>query len=695
MASRRNALSLRSFSLSSGAWFFGVIAGWSLIAYSCARVIHTTHVDLAPQLAMTAFLLLGLELLPLVQGRGHDPEGVVMSTAFVCGLLFLWGPWPAILMLAVASMVADVRSATQWWKTIFNAGQYSLSVFAGYLVMLLAGRTPSLSHPLHHFQIADMLWVMGVWAVYFMVNLTLVAAAVSYRAPFRTLIVDDLPHYSAMTFSVLALSPLVSLVALSAWELLPLLLIPLLLLHHTAQMYLEREHAAAHDPLTGLPNRTTLTFALNTAFADFVHHGRPFGLMLLDLDDFKRVNDTLGHQVGDLLLVQFAERLRTSVRTADHVARLGGDEFAVLVFDADQDEVLQVAARLREALVDPIEVESVHLEIEVSMGVATCPDHATDGDALLRRADVAMYSAKTGHNGIQVYSPARDDNSADRLTLLGELREALAGDDLELHYQPKLSTRDGSTLGVEALVRWEHPRRGKVPPDLFIPLAERSGIMPMLTERVLTLAMAQIAAWRDADLWIPVAVNVSPSDLIGGRLIDIIVAGLHRHALPAGMLQLEITERMATQQLEEANNTLDRLRELGVTISLDDFGTGYSSLLRLHALPVDEIKIDRVFVSAMSEGPESVGIVKALIDLAHAFGLPAIAEGVETQEEWQQLDQLGCDGVQGWHVAMPMPHAQATAWVRNRTAVDQLPVRPQPYRDQRVPTGTSAREQVI
>jgi diguanylate cyclase (GGDEF)-like protein len=691
MTSRRNEFSLRTISMSSITWYASVAVGWTLIAYAVYRLAVTPEVDMVAELAMTACLLIALELLPLVQGRGHDPQGVVMSTPFGCAMLFIWGPWPAILMVAIASIAADARAGKQWWKPVFNAGQYSISLYCGYLVMVAAGNKPTLSDPLRSFSLADMVWVIGVWAVYFVVNLALVAAVLTFRRNFRSMFTDDFLHYSAMTFSVLALSPLVVILAETTWELLPLLLIPLLLLYYTAQLSLEREHAASHDPLTGLPNRSALSFALEEAFDEYTHTSRPFGLMLIDLDDFKLVNDTLGHQIGDELLTEFAERLRQSVRTADHVARLGGDEFAVVVLDADQDEMLQVATRLRTALVEPVPLSAVELEVEVSIGLAVCPEHGTDKDELLRRADIAMYTAKADRTGVAAYSVHRDQNSADRLSLLAELRKALNTDELELYYQPKLATRDGSTLGVEALLRWQHPQRGKVPPDLFIPLAERSGIMPLLTERVIGLALAQMAAWRDAGMYVPIAVNVSPSDLIGDRLTDVIIAGLDSYSLPAAMLQLEITERMATQQIEAANNTLHRLRALGVTISLDDFGTGYSSLLRLHMLPVDEIKIDRVFVAAMSEDTESIGIVRALVDLAHARGLPAIAEGVETQDEWQVLYSLGCDGVQGWHVAMPMPHAQATAWVKARTALSPLAPRAHPTLDR----GVTSHEKAI
>lgn len=663
----RNQFTLRGASTSSAAWYFSVAAGWPLIAYSAWRIV-TTHGDLhlAPAYSMTATLLVLLELLPLVQGRGHDPQGVVMSTAFTCAMLFIWGLWPAVIMVSIASVIADLRARKQWWKVIFNPGQYALSFGAAYLVMLAAGHPASLTAPLSHFHSGDLVWMSLSWVVYFTVNLALVAGVLAWSAPIGEIIRDDFWHYSAMTFSVLALSPLIVILCQESWQLIPLLLIPLLLVYYTAQMALEREYAAGHDALTRLPNRTTLQYELNQAFAAYFRENASFGLVLIDLDDFKTVNDTLGHQVGDELLTKFAERLSTFVRSSDLVARLGGDEFAVMVVDAELEEVQGVAERIRAGLVEPIELESMAVEVELSMGIAVCPDHGTDGAALLRRADVAMYRAKANRTGIQVYSPDEDPNTPGRLGIIGELRQALDADELELHYQPKTARLGGATIGVEALVRWRHPERGYIPPDHFIPPAERSGIMPQLTARVVSLALAQMAAWRDQGLHIPVAVNISPTDLIGDDLVDVVAGELADHDLPAEMFQLEITERIVTHQLEESQRTLHRLREMGVTISLDDFGTGYSSLLRLSSLPVDEIKIDRVFVSRMHEGPRSLGIVGTLVELAHALGVPAIAEGVETAEQQRQLEELGCDGLQGWHIARPMPRDAATAWIRNR-----------------------------
>ena len=577
-----------------------MILGWGLLAIACHQVTSTTLMKAGAPLAMTAVLLVVLELRPLVQGSGHDPQGVVMSTAFACAILFLWGLWPALLVVSIASLAADWRVRKAIWKTVFNVGQYNLSIAAGWLVMAISHRTPSLAHPLTTLHGSDLPWMIGACVVYFVANLALVSGALAYRSSFWAFLLDDFPHYSATTFSVLALSPVIVAVANTAWELLPLLLIPLVLVYKMAQMSVEQEHQAGHDPLTGLPNRTRLQASLNAELSRSRRDGRPFGLLLIDLDHFKEVNDTLGHHVGDQLLIHFSERLSNSVRPTDHLARLGGDEFAVIVPDANEAEVLRVAERIRASLVNPFALEGMWLEIEASIGLAMHPEHALLAEDLLRLSDVAMYVAKESRCGVATYSAHSDRNSADRLTLLGELRQALDDDALTLQYQPKVSLRDGSLMGVEALIRWQHPQRGFIPPDEFIPLAERSGIMYLLTDRVVTLALRQLDGWRAEGLLVPVAVNVSLTDLLGGRLVHLVLSGLNQYRLPPGMLQLEITERVVAQQTDDLNAILLDLDAVGVTLSLDDFGTGYSSLLRLQSLPVSELKIDRAFVSRLS-----------------------------------------------------------------------------------------------
>jgi diguanylate cyclase (GGDEF)-like protein len=665
---RKSAFSLRTLTLSSVTWYATVPVGWVLIMLAGYHVATIASVEQPAAFVMTAGLLIILELLPLVSGRGHDPQGVVMSTAFLCAMLFVWGVWPAMLSVGIASLAADLRAHKQWWKVLFNPAQYAMSVGAAYVAIYFIHGPITLDHSLPRLDRDDLVWIPLVWVIYFVVNMIIVDCVLSFTGPLLEILRDDLIHFTLMSFSVMAISPLIVVVAMHSWLVLPLLLIPLLLLYYTAAMSLEREHAAGHDDLTGLPNRNTLGFELDDALATYERDGIPFGLMLIDMNDFKRVNDTLGHQVGDRLLIEFANRLREQVRPGDFVARLGGDEFAIIVHDTDEAVGRAVAERLCTAISHSIDLGGLSLEAEASIGLAVCPDHGTDGGTLLRRADVAMYTAKANRTRVETYSPARDMNSADALGLLSELRQALADNALELYYQPKVSTTEGTPIGVEALIRWNHPVRGFVAPDEFIPLAEGSGIMPLLTERVVSLALAQIARWRDEGMAVPVAVNIAPTDLTGSELPRVVARGLREHDLPPGMLQLEITERIVTHAMDDAKRNLAQLHDLGVSISLDDFGTGYSSLLRLSSLPVDEIKIDRGFISAMSQGERAVGIVRALIDLAHTLGMPAIAEGVETASEMRLLETLGCDGVQGWHVARPMPAAEVTTWLRERAA---------------------------
>ncbi|SDJ27055.1 diguanylate cyclase (GGDEF) domain-containing protein [Frankineae bacterium MT45] len=658
-----NQPSLLKPSMFSGFWYASVLVGWGLLVVACAQVATASLTAAGAPLLMSAVLLVVLELLPLVQGRGHDPHGVVMSTAFVCSVLFMWGPWPAILMVSIAAIASDLRAGKHWWKVLFNVGQYSCSVAAGAVVIWLAGQHPSLEHPLPRFSVSDIGWVVGVWIVYFTVNLVLVSGVLAHRSSLRAELFDDFGHYSMMNFAVLGISPIIVVVAQNVWPLLPALLIPLLLLYRMAQMTLEKEHEADHDALTGLPNRSSMQFTLTGHLGHARRAGDTLGLMLIDLDHFKEVNDTLGHHAGDELLIHFAHRLRASVRPEDFVTRLGGDEFAVIIPAADEHAARDVAERILDSLSDPVYIQGMQLRIEASIGLAMHPEHGTQLEDLLRHADSAMYAAKESRQGIALYSAVRDRNSTDRLSLLSELRHALDQHTLQLHYQPKIGLADRSLLGVEALIRWDHPTRGFIPPDDFIPLAEQSGLMPMLTAQVIEIAVAQLRDWSQAGLQVPVAVNISPTDLTGHRLTHLLAQTTTAHGVAANMLKLEITERVVAEETEEMNSVLQTLHHMGVTLSLDDFGTGYSSMRRLKALPISELKIDRSFVSHLFDSTADVGIVRAIIDLAHALGMPAIAEGVETESEWELLHTLGCDAAQGWHIAPPMPATQITEWI--------------------------------
>jgi diguanylate cyclase (GGDEF)-like protein len=411
-------------------------------------------------------------------------------------------------------------------------------------------------------------------------------------------------------------------------------------------------HQALHDALTGLPNRTLLH---RRAERD-LRGDDPAAMLLIDLDRFKEVNDTLGHDYGDALLVEVAERLSAALRRGDTLARFGGDEFAVLVAGApDRAAVIELAGRLQEALRRPFALRGVAVELEASIGVALYPEHGTTAGRLLQRADVAMYEAKRGGHGIVTYTAERDPYSEDRLGLLAELRRAIERDELVLHYQPKVSLRTGELTGVEALVRWQHPIRGLLGPDEFVPLAERTGAAADLTRWVVDHALAQCAAWREDGIDLPVAVNLAAANIVDITLPDAIGALLERYGVSAERLECEISEHTVMADPVRATAVLGGLRELGVGLSLDDFGTGHSSLSYLKRLPLDEVKIDRSFVAGMADDDNDAVIVRSTIDLARNLGLRVVAEGVETAEVMDALRELRCDVAQGYHISRPLP----------------------------------------
>jgi diguanylate cyclase (GGDEF)-like protein len=427
-------------------------------------------------------------------------------------------------------------------------------------------------------------------------------------------------------------------------------------------------HQALHDHLTDLPNRTLLYERMEDAIAGVVRSGGMAALLLVDLDRFKEVNDTLGHDHGDRLLEEVAQRLRGTLRRGDTLARLGGDEFAVLVRDVpNRGVVAEVAGRLQDALARPFVLNGFTAVLDASVGIAYCPDHGSDVNVLVQRADVAMYDAKRSRTGIETYAEDRDPYSAERLQLLGELREAIAAGQLVLHYQPKVDVGSDAVLGVEALVRWEHLTRGLLPPGEFVPLAERTGAIGDLTEWVLDTALAQLREWRDEGLELTMAVNLAAPNIVDESLPVLIGGLLERHGVPGALLECEISEHTVMADPHRAISVLERLRALGVRLSLDDFGTGHSSLAYLKRLPLDEVKIDRSFVIGMAENSNDAAIVRSTIDLARNLGLEVVAEGVETEAILRDLGALSCDVAQGFFLSRPLPAEQLDAWLAART----------------------------
>ena len=423
------------------------------------------------------------------------------------------------------------------------------------------------------------------------------------------------------------------------------------------QHALDNERLAQRDTLTGLPNRAWFTTLTRQAVHSAERDAGKAAVLLTDIDRFREVNDTLGHHIGDQLLVAVGARLRKHVRDLDTVARIGGDEFAVLLPEViSVEEALEVADRLNGFLRAPFLVDGVSLEIGASIGIACFPEHGDDATRLLQCADVAMYTAKYAHRAM-AYDPTVDVNTPSRLALYGELRRGIDEDQLTVHYQPQVHVGTGRVVGAEALVRWNHPVHGLIQPDDFIPLAEQTGLIRPMTLVVLRTALRDCRSWHAAGHPLTVAVNLSARSLLDAGLVGEVSELLRESRLPASALELEITETTAMVDPVRSLVVLSELHALGVRLALDDYGTGHSSLSYLNQLPVDTLKIDRSFVTAMDTSDNAATIVRSTIDLARNLGLLVVAEGVETRASWLRLTELGCDSSQGYWLARPEPAA--------------------------------------
>jgi diguanylate cyclase (GGDEF)-like protein/PAS domain S-box-containing protein len=438
----------------------------------------------------------------------------------------------------------------------------------------------------------------------------------------------------------------------------------------------EVEHRALHDNLTGLPNRALLADRLSQSLRIAQRHGTVAGLLLIDLDRFKEINDTLGHHYGDQLLAQVGPRLAEGLRKMDTVARLGGDEFAVLLPTVrDVHGATEVAHKLQAALARPFQVEGVQLDVEASIGVVISGAHGDDASVLMQRADIAMYVAKQRNLGVSTYDREIDSNTPERLALVGDLRRAVHDDELFLHFQPKIDLPSGRLCGAEALLRWQHPERGLIPPDDFIPLAENTGMIGPLTSHVLNLALAQIRVWADQGHPLQVAVNLSARNLLDERFDETVHAFLSRHGVAAELLKLEVTESALMTDPIRAAEVLRRLAAQGITLSIDDFGAGYTSIRQLKDLPISELKVDRSFVTELDSDSSNAVIVRSVIELGHNLGLSIVAEGVETVASLDRLSSYGCDVAQGYFISRPM---SADAFEQWRDAWPGLPAEPDP-----------------
>ncbi|WP_084099885.1 bifunctional diguanylate cyclase/phosphodiesterase [Demequina sp. NBRC 110051] len=590
-----------------------------------------------------------------------DAESRSLSTSapFILALIPVAGVAAAVVVQIVASLTDDILQRRQVTKSMFNIAQYSLSVLAaGVVYSFLSGDSLLAARPVGHVASLGPLLVAGITMV--VVNWILVAVVVTLASGERFLWVlrADAQFLVITHLVLLSVGAIAADVATDGVWVLALLAGPVVAAHLFAASGARHAHDATHDVLTGLGNRSFAGYRLSQALTDARNrHADGPGLVLIDLDHFKDVNDTLGHPVGDIILREVGARLVEAAPEDASVHRLGGDEFALIV-EGDHARSRDVAANLLEALEEPVKVDSLELLVRASAGIAVAPFHGSDSESLMKHADIALYHAKVERDRISIYSPEFDVNTVERLQLLADLRGALAAGDLHVVYQPQVDLHSGRTVALEALVRWQHPKRGNVPPDEFIPVAENSGLIYTVTSFVLDSAIAQVARWREDVPDVRVAVNLSARHLSDLGLPGQVDAVLKRHGVAADALVLEVTETGIMADAVRADLVIKALRDLGVAIAIDDYGTGNASLSYLRRLEIDELKVDRTFVSNIGSDDHDLIIVRSTIELALALGLRVVAEGVEDAHTADALARLGSVIGQGFHLGVPVPASE-------------------------------------
>jgi diguanylate cyclase (GGDEF)-like protein len=607
------------------------------------------------------------EVRPILVPLGSEGMAVTVSTAFGFALVLEFGIAYGAVALVVATIVADVMAHKEPWKIAFNASQYVLSAATAGLVVLAVNpdHYRALSESDMFAQPRDLLAALGGAVAFLLSNLVILGVALSLaqRVSVTRVLQRSFRDHLIANSALLALSPITVVVGQRSVLLLPCLAVPLIAAYRTALLSQEKEHQSLHDSLTGLANRSYFRARIDEALREAAP-GKKTAVMMVDLDRFKEINDTLGHSTGDRVLRQLGPRLRDALGPDDLVARLGGDEFGVVLPSiSDAEEASVAAAALLDAIRQPIEMGDASLSVDASIGIALYPEHGPGADILIQRADIVMYAAKDDNAGFLHYSPTFDQTSPMRLMLVRELRDAIAEDTLAVYFQPKVNVQTGLPVGAEALVRWNHPTRGLVPPDEFIPIAEQTGLIKDLTRFVLRRAVEAAREWADRGLRLSVSVNVSAKTLHDPELASLITELLATYDVDPSLLVVEITESTIMTDVAGSTEQLERLRTLGVEISLDDYGTGHSSLAHIKNLPIDELKIDKSFILTMTEGSSDALIAASTVDLGKRLGLRVVAEGVETARAWRMLQEMGCELAQGYHFCRPVPPSEFLAWV--------------------------------
>jgi diguanylate cyclase (GGDEF)-like protein len=604
------------------------------------------------------------ELIPLrwlaVDNRGEVTGG----WTFIMGMLLVAPPGLAIGVTAIIFALGDLRSSKPLIKLVFNVSDIVLSLSVGAMILAATGQASQLEFghrpDLEWFPVAAV-----VIATVFSINTVLTCGVIGLNSgiPFRSVVRDHGADALPTDAMFLSLAPIFVIAAQRSLMLVPPLLITTVIVYRTARLSLTRRHDSTHDLLTGMANRRLFDQRLQRLMESTKRKQQSLGLVLVDLDGFKSINDSLGHQTGDVVLIEAARRLRSACRQSDFIARLGGDEFALLLPHGGQADSRAEASRILSVFDQPFEIDGIRFELRASAGVAVAPDHAADSQALLRRADEAMYAAKSSDSAVAMYRAGQTTTAIGRLGLLNDLGAAIPGGELFLEYQPQVDLRAVRTVGLEALIRWRHPVVGVIPPASFMPLAEQTELISDITEWVLRESLAQVAQWDAEGFRLNMAVNVSVRNLEASGFASLVANLVRENKVDPAQVTIEITENTMALEKARVRACLADLSDLGVTVAIDDFGTGYSSIVQLRDLPVSQIKLDRTFVGRMADNPQDAFIVRTILQLATSLKVGTVAEGVEDDLVAGMLADLGCDQAQGYLFSRPVNAAELKTWM--------------------------------
>ncbi len=649
-----------------------VFAATAAASMLVAMYVHGDIAMHSPLITLTfAVLLLAGEVFPLKFLRLDESGQITSSWAFAFAILLIEPSFVAVVALCGASVLADAVQRKQISRLVFNAAQLGLSLGAAGAVLDLTNQRHVLTDPARSLGPMWLVAVIAAGVTLLLVNSAMmwIALVLSGEMTLAQMLRAGVTTNSRTDGALLALAPSVVVISERSVLLLPLALLTALIVHLVARRSLDREHEATHDPLTDLYNRRAFVDQLDAQVADTEHASGQLAVFVLDLDGFKAVNDTLGHHIGDQILCEVGTRLTALHRDAQISARLGGDEFATMLVDIESHADAMTRAReLHAELARPYESFGFPVQLSASVGVAMISDENNTSGALLRAADIAMYAAKRNSLGVQLQSRQETGHEIGRLNLIAELSGAMQRGELFVEYQPQAACNTGQVLGMEALLRWQHPRLGLIQPAEFMPLAEQTELMQPITTFVLTEALRDVSNWRARGWNLRVAINISAQNLHNAHFPALVAAALVEMDLPGTVLELEITENAVMTKREVIREVLRQLRELGARIVIDDFGTGYSSLSNMRHLPLDGVKIDRSFIHDLETDRDDKVIVSSIIELARNLHLETTAEGVESEVAWQLLSDLGCDNIQGFQIARPMPAPLVHSWLQRYKA---------------------------